>query len=289
MALVISLVSEPIGRLWAAFARSALGRFLAAYLESQVSNYASGVAFNAFVAVFPVILGLLAVLGYLVQDRHSLLAVQSAIVSTFPADSQSTLTRTLAGVKENRAAFGLLALGGLVWSGTNFFASMEFALNQIYGVRGRDFLKQRLLGVQMIAVFLGAIGASVVLNAALPGFGFLSGWLIMTALLYVIYRVVPNARIQHREAWPGALLAGLGIEVLTLAFPLYYSLTHQINVLGRGFGLIFLLLTWAYLLSHLLLLGAVINRLRLAGRVPKLKHTAPVGLAEHGQGGGVKV
>jgi membrane protein len=191
-------------------------------------------------------------------------------------------------VKQNRAAFGLAAFVGLLWSGTNFFASMEFALNQIYGVRGRDFVKQRLLGVEMIAVFVAAIGASVVLNALLPTLGFLSGWLIMTCLLYVIYRVVPNARIQHREAWPGALLAGLGIEVLTLTLPVYYNLTHRINVLGRGLFLIFLLLTWAYFLCHLLLLGAVLNRLRLSGRVPQLHHAAPLALPEQAEGGGVQ-
>jgi uncharacterized BrkB/YihY/UPF0761 family membrane protein len=107
-------------------------------------------------------------------------------------------------------------------------------------------------------------------------------------LLYAIYRVVPNTHIQHREAWPGALMAGLGIEVLTLAFPLYYGLTHQINVLGRGLFLIFLIVTWAYFLCHLLLLGAVVNRLRLAGRVPQLHHAAPVALAEQAERRGVE-
>jgi membrane protein len=103
----------------------------------------------------------------------------------------------------------------------------------------------------------------------------------MTGLLYVIYRVVPNTRIQHREAWPGALLAGLCIEMLTLAFPLYYQLTHRINLFSRGFGLIFLLLTWVYLLSHLLLIGAVLNRLQISGVVPEPENATAIPLVEH--------
>jgi membrane protein len=238
--------------------------------------------------MFPVILGLLALLGFLVQDPRTLHSVQAVILSTFPAESQPDLTRALGSVKENRAIFLVVAVLGVLWSGTNFFASMEFALNQIYGVRTRDLLRQRLLGVQMIGVFVAAIVASVLVNTVLPTLGLVTGALIMTGLLYVIYRVVPNARIRHREAWPGALLAGFGIELLTLGFPLYYGLTHQVNALGRGFGLIFLILTWVYFLSHLLLLGAVLNRLRLGGRVPEVEDVPPVAVAEHGQGGGVQ-
>jgi membrane protein len=269
-------------------ARTGLGRFLSLYLESQVSNYASGLAFNAFVAMFPVILGALAVLGYLVQDQQTLRDVQGVLLGTLPAESQSEILGTLKGVQEHRTAFGVAAGLGLIWSGTNFFAAMEFALDQIYGVKGRDFLKQRLMGVEMMAVFTVAVVLSVALNSFLPTLGFVSGWLIMTLLLYVIYREVPNARIGHREAWPGALLAGLCIEVLTLAFPLYWNLTHRINLIGRGFALIFLLLTWAYFLSHLLLIGAVLNRLRLAGVVPELQHPPMVAVAENAEPRGVQ-
>jgi membrane protein len=262
-------------------ARTGLGRFLAAYFESSVSDYASGLAFNAFVAMFPLILGGLALLGYLIQDQGTLLGVQNVLLATLPAESHDDVLRTLRSVEQNRASLGVVAALGLLWSGTNFIAAMEFALNRIYRVEGRAFLKQRLLGVEMMAAFGVAVALTVAINTALPALGLLTGWLIMTALLYVIYRVVPNTRIQHREAWPGALLAGLCIEMLTLAFPIYYQLTHRINLFSRGFGLIFLLLTWVYLLSHLLLIGAVLNRLQISGVVPEPEHAAAVPLVEH--------
>ena len=262
-------------------ARTGSGRFLAAYFESSVADYASGLAFNAFVAMFPLILGGLALLGYLIQDQATLVGVQNVLLATLPTESQAEVLRTLKGVEQNRASLGLLAALGLLWSGTNFFAAMEFALNRIYRVKGRDFLKQRLLGVEMMVIFAVAVALTVAVNTALPALGFITGWLIMTGLLYAIYRVVPNTRIQHREAWPGALLAGLCIEVLTLAFPVYYQLTHRINLIGRGFALIFLLLTWVYLLSHLLLIGAVLNRLQIAGVVPEPEHATVVPLTEN--------
>src|SRR5260370_33013015 len=83
----------------------------------------------------------------------------------------------------------------------------------------------------------------------------------MTALLLVIYRVVPNRRTRFSEVWPGALVAGLSIELLNLAFPIYLHLTRSAATYGRSFGFLFVVGTWTYLLSILLLLGAGINRM----------------------------
>jgi HAMP domain-containing protein len=67
-----------------------------------------------------------------------------------------------------------------------------------------------------------------------------------------------------RDVLPGALLAGVLIEILSLfAFPLYASIAGGFNTYGAQFGLFFLLATWFYLLSQLILLGAVFNKFRL--------------------------
>jgi len=53
------------------------------------------------------------------------------------------------------------------------------------------------------------------------------------------------------------------IEVLSLAFPLYAKIAGGFNTYGAQFALFFLLATWFYLLSELILFGAVFNRFRL--------------------------
>jgi Virulence factor BrkB len=78
-----------------------------------------------------------------------------------------------------------------------------------------------------------------------------------------LYRFVPNRTFRLRDVVPGALLAGVLIEVLSLAFPLYARIAGGFNTYGAQFALFFLLATWFYLLSQLILLGAVFNRFRL--------------------------
>src|SRR5207302_8379630 len=89
------------------------------------------------------------------------------------------------------------------------------------------------------------------------------GAVVMVLLLTMLYRLVPNRSFALREVLPGALLAGVMIEVLSLAFPLYERIAGGFNTYGAQFALFFLLAAWFYLLSQLVLLGAVFNRFRL--------------------------
>ena len=57
---------------------------------------------------------------------------------------------------------------------------------------------------------------------------------------------------------PGALLAGVLMEIVTLAFPLYAKLVHGFNTYGAAFALFFLLATWLFFICQFILLGAVL-------------------------------
>jgi uncharacterized BrkB/YihY/UPF0761 family membrane protein len=65
------------------------------------------------------------------------------------------------------------------------------------------------------------------------------------------------------DVLPGALLAGVLIEIVSFVFPLYARIAGGFNTYGAQFALFFLLATWFYLLSQLILLGAVFNKFRL--------------------------
>src|SRR3989440_7323028 len=149
---------------------------------------------------------------------------------------------------------------------------MEFALTEIFGTRQRDMLRQRLMGLVMMLLLVVAIVLTVVVNAlaaflplAWMGWvtSFVAGAAVMVALLVALYRFVPNRTFRVRDVFPGALLAGVLIEVLSLAFPIYARIAGGFNTYGAQFALFFLLATWFYFLSQLVLLGAVFNRFRL--------------------------
>ena len=260
-------------------------RVLTAYGESQASSYALALAFAGFMAMFPMILGALAIIGLAIRDPATEAHFQSLVLQVFPDSAQPELQKAVQGVKQSAGWLGLLSVGGLVWSASSIFATMEFALTEIFGTRQRDMLRQRLMGLVMMLVLVVAIVLTVAINALaaflpLKTLGpvgdvlawattFVSGAIVMVALLVVLYRFVPNRTFRFREVLPGALLAGVLVEVLSLAFPLYARIAGGFNTYGAQFALFFLLATWFYFLSQLLLLGAVYNRFRLGERVAR--------------------
>jgi membrane protein len=121
------------------------GRLAKAYGDSKAGNYAAGLAFNAFMTMFPLMLGLLAILGLFIGNPHFRDQAESTLLSIFPANAHQELSAALSGVQKNRGLLGLLSIVGLVWSGTGFFAAMEFALGEMFGARQRDMVRQRLM------------------------------------------------------------------------------------------------------------------------------------------------
>jgi membrane protein len=262
-------VSLAVGSLMERLKRTFIVRFAMAYGESQAGNYAAGLAFNAFMTMFPLMLGILALIGLVLRDPRVQAELELVLLNSFPADAHDQLEGTLTSVRHYSGLLGALAILGLIWTGTGLFAALEFALDNMFGARPRNFLRQRLMGLAMIGVFLVAILAAVALNALaafLPTARFVGpvvGVLVLTGLMLAIYRVVPNRTSNLAELWPGALLAAVLTELVTLAFPLFTKLMNGFNTYGAVLALFFLLATWLYFVSQAILLGAVLNRMLL--------------------------
>lgn len=281
-------------------------RLLIAYFESGTPNYAAGLAFNALLTMFPIVLGLFSIVGFVIHDQAVYHQVEQAVIEAFPQDARRTVSSTLQEASRHAGTIGLISVLGLLYSGTALFASLEFALNQIYEIPGRNPIVQRIIGLRLIAIFAVAMVLAVALNVAigllngelLNAAAYLNvaaGWLVITYLLFWIYRSVPNRRLGAREVLPGAIAAGALIELLTLSFPLLFKLTQRASAYTQGFTLVLTLTTWLYFMSQLLLMGALFNRLvseergESAGGVPVAEEPPPIPLDQDPQAAHVKV
>jgi membrane protein len=259
-------------------------RWILGYLNSPAPHYAPAIAFNAFIAIFPITLGLVALLVITSPGKLVTREVEHIILEAFPVGTRADIGRLVYSAVKHPKSLGFLYLLAMLWSSSALFSCIGGALNALHGVTGRHVIKQRLMGLRLSPALLGTIVFLVALETATdrlpktPIIGLVAAVIVLTFLIAFIYRTAPNTHVPIREALPGAILAALAIEAVTLAFPLYSSLSSEISTLGRGLAIALVLLGWLYLVSHILLLGAYFNnRRRISGRrsAPDHRPVAP--------------
>src|SRR5207247_2643066 len=165
------------------------------------------------------------------RRRNKIAGLRARIQSLIERARKTLPARVLTAYGESQASnFALaLAFAGFM----SMFPIILGALSLI-GLAIRDPQTQANFQSLILQVFPASV-VTVRINAGAAFFqvklvstiiGFVAGAAVMVALVVALYRFVPNRTFRIREVLPGALLAGIAIEVLSLAFPLYAWIAH---------------------------------------------------------------
>ncbi len=131
--------------------------FLAKFSNDWTMNLAAMLAYNILTTIFPILLALLTVLGFLLSGNAQLLAsLQQGIVNAMPSQLQHSvdIKGALEALSRNRGILLVISLAGLLWSGSNLFGVMESTFDVIFRTKPRTFIPQKLMSFAMILVFL---------------------------------------------------------------------------------------------------------------------------------------
>ena len=255
------------------------GRVIRKFLDDQAPNWGALIAWNALFALFPIVIFAASLLGFALRlfgEAND--AVYRTIFSIVPGETQTELLNAVGGVKSQSGVLFIVGLVGLLWGGSALFGAMELAFDRIYHTRPRDFIPQKLVSFGMIVLFTVLVGIAVATSAILPALKQMRGipeflysdgaGLILQIILGIvtgfvlfgsIYYVIPNRKQQLRKIVPGALVAGIFFELITLVFPLYIALNRGLNQYGATFGLLFVLMTYFFFLGLVTMLGIEVN------------------------------
>ncbi|HWF57887.1 MAG TPA: YihY/virulence factor BrkB family protein [Candidatus Dormibacteraeota bacterium] len=255
------------------------------YLGAQGPNWATIIAWNLFFAFFPMVILVVTLVGLALQDPGTRTTVEQQVLAAFPSchaqQAGGGTCQIITALNDFRRSTGLLAIVGivgLVWTGSGLFSAIENGLNNLYPVKSRGFITQKLVAIGMVVVFtvmavpLVASGSLLSLLQSIPGIPDvlrggvaslviqISAGIVDASLLFgVIYYVVPHRRQHVRDILPGAIAAGVLFEALTLVFPLYFKLVTNSPQWGQTFGFIFVLLFYFFLLGQIVMLGGAVN------------------------------
>lgn len=256
--------------------------FLTKFTNDWSMNLAAGLAYNLMMAIFPLVIAVMAILGFIVGHLDAVVYTNLThlLENSFPSvpASHSLITSALRQLEKDSGILGILAIILTFFTGSRLFVFMEGCLDIIYQVRPRAVIPQNVRAVLLVLLFVILIPLMVVASLGpafvfsilqktpvglVPGssllfsVGAILGGLIASYLLFqVIYIAVPNQKIRFRQSWPGSVVAAVLLELYLALFPLY--VTHFLGAFFGAFSLLILLLFFYYF-AVLLFLGAEVN------------------------------
>ena len=257
-----------------------LVRTVKEFIDDEMSTYASALAYQMLFSLFPFILFLIALIGFLhLPDFFSWLRLQSELV--LPPQALEQVNPVIDQLEQSKG--GLLSFGIVValWTASAGVRLMMSAMNAAYDVvEGRPIWKRFPLSIFYTIGIAGMLLAAAALMVLGPQvMGWLAGqvgleefvvtlwtilrWpviiLLMMVAVAVIYYVMPDVEQKFRFITPGSVLAVVVWIVASLGFAFYVKTFADYNAMYGSIGAIIVLLLYFYISSAVLLLGAEMN------------------------------
>ncbi|HZF07395.1 MAG TPA: YihY/virulence factor BrkB family protein [Thermoanaerobaculia bacterium] len=258
--------------------------FLQIY-EDQIFGHCAELAYYFLFSLFPLLLFLTTLLGYLAEANDQLrVNLFTYLARISPSqDIINLMTGTLQEITQGKGT-AKLSIGFLVaiWASSNGMLAVGNTLNLACGLKETRPWWRRRLGAMLLtvafAVLLVAALALMIVGgdvgealAQRVGLGtvftvllrFLQ-WPLVLVFLFVSFEVVynyaPNLK-GHERGWgtPGAVTAVTLWLGATLGYRIYLGYFHAYSRTYGSLGAVILLLVWFYLTAFALLMGGEVN------------------------------
>jgi membrane protein len=247
---------------------------------------AAALAYYSLLSMAPLLLVVVSVAGVFFADGqvHAQLIEQ---MRRLVGEEGAALTRTVIDHtgSEERSAWSLV-LGALLtlFGATTVFGQLQYALNRVWRVRAAPragllmlFLKQRILGFALVLSVGFLLMVSLVISAILGalhmyldarlaeaaffwnGLDLVISFTLATLLIALMFKYLPDAEIEWRDTWLGAVItAGLFI-VGKQVIGLYLGQATVASSFGAAASVV-IFMVWVYYAALILLFGAEITQ-----------------------------
>jgi membrane protein len=253
-------------------------------LADQITDSAAALAYYTFLSIPATLLVALGVFG-LVASPTDVANLMGHLRGTVPSEAITLVRDSLTRItKSGGGSVTAVAIGFILalWTLSGSMNALMRAVNSAYGRREtRGFIRQRLTALAMIAclvlaaalvvcflvlgpVLSGAVGDALGWRSAIGWIWWTVQWPVLLfglltafAAIYVLAPDVDHARFNILA--PGTVLAVVVWLVASAGFSVYVATFASYNKTWGSLAAVIVLMTWLWLSSVALLLGAEIN------------------------------
>ena len=239
------------------------------FADDQGGRLAALVAYYAFFSLFPLLLMLVTILGFVLQGNPGAQeSVKNSVLGQFPVIGDQIKVNALTG----HTVALVVGLLGSLWGGLGVTQAMQGAFDRIWAVpfkHRRDFLRSRLRGLVFLftlgGLFLVASIASGLVIGGLGGplvkiAGIAFSLVLNYALFFLSFRFLtvdhdPDPAAAHRRHGGGGPVGDPAAGRRLLHRP---HLRHSSNTYAQ-FALVIALMVWLHLGAQMTVYAAEVN------------------------------
>jgi len=242
------------------------------YREDRGHEYAALWSYYGIFSLFPLLMVLTTVVGYLFpKDSELRRQIVAEVYERIPVLGPH-IQEQIESIQGNGWAL-LIGIVIALWAGLGVVQASQDAFNLMWGVPIVDrpgFVPKRLRSLGALAIIGGGLLVATVASAVVAfvidasGPARVAGWVASTAInaavLLASFKVLTEAPLRWRALLPGALIAGVALWLLQMLGGFYLSgvVAGASEVYG-AFAAVIGLMVWMALLARVVLYGAEVN------------------------------
>lgn len=252
------------------------------WIEDQPFQLAAALSYYTLFSLAPLLIVVIAIAGFAfghdaAQERIA--ETMQGLVGPESAQAIQSIVKNASRRPETGLLSSVIGIGVLLIGAGGVVGQLQTSLNTIWGVAPKPgqgiwgFLHQRFISFAMVLgigfLLVVSLAASAVLSAftqfagrwlgdnavLVHGFDLVISFAFVTALFSMIYKLLPDVRIEWRDVGVGAALTSLLFTIGKILIGLYLGTSGVTSAYGAAGSLITVLL-WVYYSSLIFFLGA---------------------------------
>jgi membrane protein len=251
------------------------------FSSDKVPRLGAALAYYTVFSIAPLLLIVIAIAGIAFGKADAQRQIVGQLNSAMGRSTAHTIEEMLANAAKPKSGSVATIVGiiTLILGASGVFGQLKDALNTIWDVEPKKgsgilvMIKDRFLSAAMVFGIGFLLLVSLIIDAAISAMGKFAGahfpggeavwhilelavsFAVVTVLFAMIFRYLPDLRIEWRDVWLGAVFTSLLFVLGKFALGLYLGKSAVGSAYGAAGSLVVLLL-WVYYSAQILLFGA---------------------------------
>ncbi|MFK8007576.1 MAG: YihY/virulence factor BrkB family protein [Saprospiraceae bacterium] len=254
------------------------------FSEDDIFTHAAALSYYTIFSLPPMLLVILFTTTWFYEEAMVKDALFSQIGELVGRDGAQQILKTIEKLNVFEPSLWATMLGGaiLVFTSTTVFVTFQNALNKIFRVKAKPqgwgilkLIKDRMLSFALLIGVAFILLVSLAVNAFLETFGkyveekigFVSEifsiftslilpFFVITLLFVMMFRFLPDAKLEWRDTWFGAIITSILFVSGKYAISFYIGNSNVAGLYDAA-GSVMVIMVWVFYASLIVMYGAV--------------------------------